>query len=275
MRTLNGRTVVLLEGRHSQELAGMVSRLGGTPVLAPAVRERPTRDDAGPLLTRIVRGQFPIAVAFTGAGVTALFEEAERRGIRGELRRAMSAMTIVCRGPKPLIPLKREGLNASLTTVKPHTSGELLDALADTIVDQVPVIVLHYGERNLAFTAALRARGALVEDFCLYEYALPEDTDPIDQAIRRMIAGQIDALLVTSQIQFRFLLEVAARADLAAPLIKALNEQVIVGAIGPVCASALRAGGVTPDVLPASPNSASLVGAVADYFDLTGKDEEP
>ena len=57
-------------------------------------------------------------------------------------------------------------------------------------------------------------------------------------------------------------------------LVKALNEQVIVGAVGPVCAAALRAGGVVADVLPASPNSASLVGAVADYFDLTARQEE-
>ena len=54
-----------------------------------------------------------------------------------------------------------------------------------------------------------------------------------------------------------------------------LNQDVIVGAIGPVCAAALRAGGVIPDVMPASPNSASLVGAVADYFDLTTDAEEP
>ena len=92
--------------------------------------------------------------------------------------------------------------------------------------------------------------------------------------VRRVVAGEIDALLVTSQIQFRFLLEIAARAGLAEALIDALNEQVIVGAVGPICAAALRAGGVVPDVLPALPNSASLVGAVADYFELTTRQEE-
>jgi uroporphyrinogen-III synthase len=274
MRTLNGRTVASLESRQSGEMAGMIVRLGGTPVLAPAVRERPSQDDAGPLIARIVKGNFAVVVAFTGAGVTALFAEADRRGIREEIRLALVAMTIVCRGPKPQAALKREGLKADLSTAKPHTSNELLDALAGINLAAAPVIVLHYGERHGAFTAALTARGALVEDLCLYEYALPEDVAPLDDVVHRIIAGGIDALLVTSQIQFRFLLEVAGRAGLVAPLISALNEKVIVGAIGPVCASALRAGGVIPDVLPASPNSASLVGAVADYFDLTGQDEE-
>ncbi|MQA30952.1 MAG: hypothetical protein GEU82_14155 [Luteitalea sp.] len=276
MRTFSGRTVALLESRQSDELAGMVRRLGGTPVLAPAVRERPSPDDAGPLIARIAQGQFRVAIAFTGAGVTALFAEAERRGVREDVRRALAAMAIVCRGPKPQAALKREGLRADLSTARPHTSRELLDALASTNLEQVAVVILHYGERNVAFSAALTARGAIVEDFCLYEWALPEDVAPLHDVVRRVVAGEIDALLVTSQIQFRFLLEIAARAGLAEALVDALNERVIVGAVGPVCAAALRAGGVVPDVLPASPNSASLVGAVADYFDLTARemDEE-
>jgi uroporphyrinogen-III synthase len=252
----------------------MIVRLNGTPVLAPAVREVPSRTDAGPTITRIVQRHFPIAIAFTGAAVTALFAEAERQGVRDEVRSALAAMTLVCRGPKPQAALKREGLKAALTTAKPHTSRELLDALAATSFEQVPVVVLHYGERNVPFTDALMARGAQVEDFCLYEYALPEDLAPLHELVHRVIAGEIDALLVTSQIQFRFLLEIAARGGYVEPLIKALNEQVIVGAIGPVCATALRTGGVIPDVLPASPNSASLVGAVADYFDLTESGED-
>ena len=272
MRTLSGRTVASLESRQSDDLAAMIIRLGGSPVLAPAVRERPSQDDAGPLMARIVSRHFAVGVAFTGAGVRALFAEAERRGIGEEIRLALAAMTLVCRGPKPQAALKREGLKADLSTVKPHTSNELLDALAGISLAQAPVIVLHYGERHAAFTAALTARGALVEDLCLYEYALPEDVAPLDDVVRRIIAGEIDALLVTSQIQFRFLLEIADRAGLVEPMIRALNEEVIVGAIGPVCASALRAGGVIPDVLPASANSAALVGAVADYFDLTKRE---
>jgi hypothetical protein len=54
----------------------------------------------------------------------------------------------------------------------------------------------------------------------------------------------------------------------AEALLEALRDQVVVGAVGPVCARALREGGIVADVLPASPHSAALVGAVADYFEL-------
>src|SRR5262245_48857368 len=120
MRTLNGRTVGLLEGRQSEELAAMVARLGGVPCSAPALTERPSAVDAGPLLTRVLEGVFSIAIALTGAGVTALFNEAERRGLAGDLRRALSHMMLVCRGPKPQAALRRQGLTAAIVTTKPH-----------------------------------------------------------------------------------------------------------------------------------------------------------
>jgi uroporphyrinogen-III synthase len=52
-----------------------------------------------------------------------------------------------------------------------------------------------------------------------------------------------------------------------------LNRDIVVGAVGPVCASALKKVGVTPDVIPASPTMPSLITAVADYFDLVSGDE--
>lgn len=274
MRTFSGRTIALLESRQSNEIAAMVGRLGGTPILAPAVRECPSHTDTRPLLARIIRGDFPLVIALTGAGVAALFAEAERQTVLEDARKALARTTIVSRGPKPQTALKRHGLIASLSTAKPHTSFELLDVLTGMNLERLAVLLLHYGERNTSLSTALTARGAMVEDVCLYEWALPEDVEPLRDVVRRAVAGRIDALIVTSQVQFRHLLEIAGHDGLDKALVHALNEHVVVGAIGPVCAAALRAGGVIPDVLPASPNSASLVGAVADYFELTARQEE-
>lgn len=247
----------------------MVARLGGTPVCAPAVRERPTEDDARPIIARLVAGEFRVVVALTGAGVTALFAQAESMHQLDEVRAALARMMIVSRGPKPQAALKRYGLTPQLVTAKPHTSHELLEMLADTDLDRVAVLLLHYGERNQALAEALAGRGAMVDEVCLYEWALPEDLAPIHDVVQRLIAKEIDALLVTSQVQFRFLMEIAAEAGLDVPLLQVLNDHVIVGAVGPVCAAAIRVYGVIPDVLPESPSSPFLVGALADYFELT------
>lgn len=268
MPTLDGKRVALLEGRQSQELAAMVSRLGGTPIAAPAVRDVRTSLDARPLLARMIAGEFAMVIVLTGAGITALFREAEQHDCLEPLRDRLKETTIVCRGPKPLTALKRHGLTAQLVTGKPHTTKDLLDTLSAVPLAGVAVALLHYGERHPAFADALTGRGATVEDVCLYEWALPEDLNPLRELIVRALRGGLDAMLFTSQIQFRHLLQIADRMGAAQALCDALNEQIVVGAVGPVCASALRDAGVVPDVLPASPNSASLVNAVGDYFDL-------
>lgn len=273
MRTLSGRTVALLESRQADEMAAMVERLGAVAVRAPAVKERPVVHDIGPLLDRIAARRYPIAIALTGAGLNALFASADACGRLEELRRSMAEVTIACRGPKPQAVLKRHGLSPRIVTVKPHTTRELLDALETISLDGTPVVLLHYGERDTPFSAALTARGAVVEDVCLYEWALPDDVTPLREVVGALIDRKVDALLVTSQVQFRFLMDVARTLGQAEALVRALNEDVVVGAVGPVCASAIRAGGVVADVLPASPNSISLVGALADYFDLMDLNE--
>jgi uroporphyrinogen-III synthase len=270
MRTLSGRTVALLESRQADELAAMVERLGGIAVRAPAVQERPVAGDFAPLLARIIAGEFPLAIALTGAALNALFAYAGSRGQHEALRGAMAAMTLACRGPKPQAALRRQGLVATIVTDRPHTTTELLIALESARLTGVPAILLHYGECNLPFSTMLKERGALVQDVCLYEWALPDDVQPLHDVVRRLIAGDVDALLVTSQIQFRFLMQIAEAGGLAGALLSALNHHVVVGAVGPVCASAIKSAGGLADILPASPNSASLVGALADYFELMG-----
>jgi uroporphyrinogen-III synthase len=269
MRTLSGRRVALLESRQIDEMTAMVERLGATAIRAPAVQERPVPYAIDPLLDRIASGRYAAVIALTGAGVNALFSSAEQRGRLEELRRAMAATTIACRGPKPQGALKRHGLSPRIVTGKPHTTQELLMALEAISLDGEQLLLLHYGELDTRFSAAVAARGATVDDVCLYEWALPDDITPLRAVVGDLLNRRVDALLVTSQVQFRFLMEIARTLDQADALVRALNEDVVVGAVGPVCASALRASGVVADVLPSAPNSASLVGALADYFELT------
>jgi uroporphyrinogen-III synthase len=136
------------------------------------------------------------------------------------------------------------------------------------------LLLVHYGERNAAAAEALAARGAIVDEVCPYEWALPEDIEPLEAVIGDAIGGTLDALLFTSQVQFRHLMIVASGLSAADALIGALNHDVVVGAVGPVCAAALRDGGITPDVIPELANTAALVRAIADYFDLTRTDDE-
>jgi len=270
MPSFEGRTIAILESRKTGEIARMVERLGGVVVAAPAVREVPSGapDAHRSTIDRVIAGAFSVVVLLTGAGATALFAEADRAGVLPALLDAMSRMTIACRGPKPIAVLRKHGLTASIVAPKPHTTNDLVEALNNVDMSGRRVMLLHYGEKNVVIGEMLTGRGAIIEDIRLYEWDLPEDIDPLKDLVRRLVNRSIDAVLFTSQIQFRFLAQVADGMGEGSALVSALTTDVVVGAVGPVCASALRASGVIPDVLPAAANSASLVAAVADYFAL-------
>lgn len=181
----------------------------------------------------------------------------------------MRHMTLACRGPKPLRVLTKYRLSAAVVTERPHTGNELLLALESTPLRDVHVALVHYGERSQAISDALVARGAILDEVCLYEWALPEDLEPLRRIARAAVSGELDAMVFTSQVQLRHLLLVAGQIAIADQLVRALSDEIVVGAVGPVCAGALRDAGIIPDVLPGQPSSAALIGALADYFELT------
>jgi uroporphyrinogen-III synthase len=265
--------VAILEARMSAELAAMVERLGGIPYSAPAVRETPVDhpEDISAFIDALCAGRFAAVVLMTGVGVTALLREADRLGQLEATLAALRSTTTVCRGPKPVAVLRRNDVPVGITAAEPHTTVELVQALAAVDVSGKTVGFVHYGERNETAADSLRARGANVDEVCLYEWRLPEDITPLERLVDEILGGRIDALVVTSQIQARHLFQVAARLGKSREVTDALNARIVVAAVGPVCAAALREAGVIPHVQPAHPKMGPMMIALADYYELTDR----
>ncbi len=245
-----------------------MERLGGVPVSAPAVGEIACHDDLRTFVDGLTDRRFSIAVFLSGAGPARLLAEAERRGRLAEVVAALRQVTIASRGAKPVAALKRYGLRAQITTAPPHTTREILGALSSIDVVDRGVVLVHHGERNATVADHLLTRGARLKEVSPYACALPEDLEPVAALVRDAIAHRLDAVLFTSQAQCRNLFQVASDMSRAQGLVLSLNQHVVVGAVGPVCASALEQVGVTPDVVPTSPNMPALLHAVAAYFEV-------
>src|SRR5439155_17215379 len=142
-------------------------------------------------------------IFLNGSGVDTLLAEAERRGRLAEAVGGLRQVTIVCRGGKPLAALRREGLRPHVTAARPYTTKELLQALSWIDVSDRGVVLVHCGDRNVSVAGHLRARGARLEEICPYEWALPENVQPIAGVVRDAVAHRLDALLFTSQVQCR------------------------------------------------------------------------
>jgi uroporphyrinogen-III synthase len=265
---MNGARIALLEARMSDELASLVRTHGGDPVCVPAVKEAPLEcaAEVSSFIDQLIRGEYSAIVFLTGVGVRALLKKAENLGRSAELLAALKGVTTICRGPKPSTALRQNGIQISISAHEPFTTKELLEAAADFDFREKRICLLHYGQRSAELTAALKARGAIVDELCLYEWQLPEDTTAIEGLISEIIDGRIASVAFTSQVQAMHLFQVAERLGKTPALANGLNSMTAVASIGPTTTACLAGFGVTPKIQPEHPKMGYLVNALAAHF---------
>ncbi|HMO83834.1 MAG TPA: uroporphyrinogen-III synthase [Lacipirellulaceae bacterium] len=207
--------VVAFESRRAEETARMIERFGGTPLVSPALREAPLEDDESVIEFghRLITGQIDVVILLTGVGARETLARIERRIERQRFLDALADVKTVVRGPKPLAVLKEWGIAPTLTVPEPNTWREVLA----TIDARLPIANLHvavqeYGEPNVSLVAGLEARGAVVETYKGYRWALPEDVGPLRENVQRLAAGEVDVVMFTSAQQIVHVLEMAGQA---------------------------------------------------------------
>jgi uroporphyrinogen-III synthase len=265
--SLGGARIALLEARMESELASLVRRHGGEPVCVPALREveRDCASEGARAIDAIAPGGAVVVLA-TGVGLHRWLVVAASLGRGAEIRQALARATVVCRGPKPVAVLKREGLPAHVRAPAPHTTHELLAALAAVDVRDRDVVFVHDGGGSGAVPDALAARGARVVEVRPYAWALPEDVGPLKALVTSLVAGELDALAITTQVQARNLFDVAESMGLRPQLTDALRARVVVAAVGPTCARTLEELGAPPRVVPETSKMGPLVLALAEHL---------
>src|SRR5689334_14831956 len=192
----------------------------------------------------VLRLEFDLIVLLTGVGTRALLELVDRvRGQRDGFIVALGRIPIAARGPKPTAVLREIGVTPWLQAPEPNTWRELIAAL-DERKEEMPlrarrVAVQEYGAPNPELLHALEARGALVTRVPIYQWALPEDLEPLRQACRSLADGGVDVVLLTTATQLAHLLEVAEQMGLASQVRAGLGRAVV-ASIGPTTSEALR-----------------------------------
>jgi uroporphyrinogen-III synthase len=266
-RSLHGIRIAHFEARRAAELNGLISRHGGVPWSAPALSEVPItpgeRENA--VIDELVSDAFDLVVLLTGVGTRRLFDEAVRAKRLSGVITGLQRATIIARGPKPVPVLREHGLRANRIAPEPHTTIELVATLDTEPVGGRRVLVLTAGEPFEQPSASLRARGAEVVELQLYKWALsPSDASRIEETINEIVRGRMDAVLFTSQVQIRHLLDIATQHAVRDALLSALRGHVLVGAVGPTVEQVLAQHGLHADVVPEHPKMGHLVVALAD-----------
>jgi uroporphyrinogen-III synthase len=251
--SLQGRHVLALESRRSNEIAELIRKQGGDPFVAPSMREAPlsANDAIFDFARRLAAGEFDMMMLLTGVGTRQLHRILGEPFIEG-LRR----ITIAARGPKPVAALREMGLTAAIVAPEPNTWRELLAATEGR--PERRIALQEYGRSNPELIAALQARGAEVTAVRVYQYALPENPEPLHEAARRLAAGEFEVALFTTATQIGHLALVAREQGIEEAALAALRKCRI-GSIGPTTTEALEEFGVHPDFEPSHPKMGILV----------------
>ena len=263
--SLQGLRVVCFESRRAKEMAELIRRYDGDPIMAPSMREVPLSENraALDLLPQIEAAKFDILILMTGVGTKTLNETLLTHFPQERIVAAFKQLQLVARGPKPIGALKELGLQAALTVPEPNTWREILSTLEGALnIRGKRIAIQEYGIANPELVAALEQRGAIVTSISIYRWALPEDLTPLRSAIDKILAGAVDVALFTNGAQVDHLVRVAGFDNRVDGLRQRL-KQIAVGSVGPVCSEILRRFGIDPDIVPEHPKMGSLIAEVA------------
>ncbi|MBL8227847.1 MAG: uroporphyrinogen-III synthase [Bryobacterales bacterium] len=245
-------------------MATLIRNQGGEAVVAPSMREAPIEENetAFEFAERLFRGEFDLMILLTGVGTRALNKLLATRYPEHQFAEALRKITVAARGPKPVAALREMAVPIAVTAPEPNTWRELLGALEGRTERRIAV--QEYGRSNAELLDALRARGAEVTSVRIYQWALPFDTAPLRDAVRRLAAGEFEIAMFTTAIQIPHVLRIAAEEGVESEVRQQLRERVVVSSIGPSCSEMLEEHGLPTDISPSHPKMGFLVKETAD-----------
>lgn len=250
-------------------MAELLSLQGADVISAPSLKEVPLESnrEAFEFADRLFDGRIDVLIFLTGVGARTLLETLSTRRPKEEILSAFSKIPIVPRGPKPVRVLAEWKIAPALLVPEPNTWKELvasLDAASQSIpLSRRTVALQEYGEPNEPLVEALRERGAEVLRVPVYRWTLPDDTRPLEEAVKSVCAGKADALVFTTSVQVTHVLAIADKLKLATEFRRALGS-VVIASVGPDCTRTLIESGLRADIEPESPKMGPLAVALAD-----------
>ncbi|UWZ86912.1 uroporphyrinogen-III synthase [Occallatibacter riparius] len=264
----NGLRVLSLESRRAVETAKLIRTYGGEPLVAPAMREvslesqKPVLEFAEALL----RGAFDLVIFTTGVGVKALLKTVSEHMDREQFLEALRKVRIAARGPKSSSALRELQIPISVIAPEPFTWRALMGALEAKFgadLGGMNIAVQEYGTSNPELLTALAEKSISITRLPVYQWALPEDTQPLREAVIALAHGHVDVVLFMNAGQVMHLFLMAERMGYTDALHEGFRTTVV-GSIGPSNTEGLNAYGVVPDYEPTQSKMGFLIKELAE-----------
>src|SRR3954454_431797 len=249
---LTGTRILILETREEAQFSRLLAEQGADVLQCPmfTIQDAPDPAPIEAWIHRSIATPFDDLVLMTGEGLRRLMTVVRRIGVEAEFIAALGKGRKFPRGPKPGRALRELGLEPQVTTEKPTSEGvaELLTRFE--LKGHRLGLQLYPDKDHSALIGAITAQGAEVDPVLPYVYDAKAADANILTAIDAMIAGQVDAIALTSSGQPRRLFDVA-KAHGAEDRLRQGLARTQIASVGPVVTEELAAHGLSPSITPA------------------------
>ena len=249
--SLKGKVVAITRPMgQAEELASLVTKLGGRPYLAPTVEIRPARNlkPVEEFIRKAIARRLSFTIFMSQNGVIGLVEASEKLKSRPSLLRALKSTTVVAIGPETRKKLQSYGIKVSLTPPT-FTSQGIAESLRSKVSGKT-VALLRMKKATKYLKDELRKANAKIFEVPVYESTAPIDKSKVRLLIRDILNQKIDIITFTSSATALNLFKIANEQRLRTRLKDCLNENVTVVTIGPETQKTLDRMGVKVDVVP-------------------------
>ena len=263
-----GLRVLSLESRRANEAATLIRTYGGEALTAPAMREIEL-DSNRPVLEfaeALTAGAFDLVVFTTGTGVRSLVKIVSEHMNLSEFLDALRAVKIAARGPKSSSALRELNVPIDVVAPEPFTWRALLASMEEKFgssLHGMNVAVQEYGTSNPELLTALAEKSISITRLPVYQWALPEDLQPLREAVIALAHGHVDAVLFMNAGQVAHLFLMAERMGYTEALHEGFRSTVI-GSIGPSTTECLANYNVVRDYEPSQSRMGFLIKELAE-----------
>jgi uroporphyrinogen-III synthase len=264
----NGIRVLSLESRRAVEAGKLIRTYGGEPLTAPAMREIPMSSD-GPVIEfaeALMAGAFDLVIFTTGVGVRSLIKTVSEHIDREKFLSALRSVKIAARGPKSSSALRETGIPITVVAPEPFTWRVLVQAMEEKFgsdLNGMNIAVQEYGTSNPELLTALAEKSVSITRVLVYQWALPEDVQPLREAVIALAHGHVDAVLFMNAGQVAHLFLMAERMGYTEALYEGFRSTVI-GSIGPSTTEGLSMYRLSPDFEPSQSKMGFLIKEIAE-----------
>ena len=195
-----GLRVLSLESRRSVEVAKLIRTYGGEPLSAPAMREIPL-DSNHPILEfaeALMRGAFDLVIFTTGVGVRSLVKIVSEHFDREAVSKCIAFGKDRGTRTEVFSALRELQIPIAVVAPEPFTWRSLMAALEAKLgpsLQGMNIAVQEYGTSNPELLTALAEKSISITRLLVYQWALPEDIQPLREAVLALAHGHIDVVL--------------------------------------------------------------------------------